>query len=317
MSWALLFVHSSLDDAGLDLPSFRILAHLARRADGNGIAFPSMKSVAKICRINKDTVAKKLRELVKAGWLRRVKRPGLSTGFVLQEPIRNEGISDKEGYPSKQDPPIRNEGSRVIRREGSEGNPIKVIHEGQESEQAQPTVADSGDSPISAARIAGRARKRAGRTIGAVAAAWGAEARLPQISNLSAKRAKAVATRLKDDFFAEHYQQAIAKIAKSTFCLGENEKHWRANFDWFLKPGSIEKVLEGNYDGDRAPLANCAPSGTANLERLDRGKIDPAAFAAFLAKEYPWPHAAAWTPQNAETHVIQGFLKTNQQQQKP
>lgn len=158
MSW--LFVHSTLDDAGLDPESFRVLAHIARRADGSGVAFPSIKSAAKTCRLNKDTVARRLRDLVAAGWLERITRPGLPTGFRITNspegirsegipPIRQEGISDGEGYPSKQVSPIRREGSGVIRREGSEGNPNKVIHKGNPNKRARRFDAASVELPFS------------------------------------------------------------------------------------------------------------------------------------------------------------------------
>jgi hypothetical protein len=51
----LLFVHSVVDDAQLDIESFRVFAHIVRRANGSGIAFPSVKSAAKVCKLNKDT----------------------------------------------------------------------------------------------------------------------------------------------------------------------------------------------------------------------------------------------------------------------
>ena len=128
-----IFIHSDIDDAGLDVETFRILCHIARRSDGSGIAFPSVKSAAKICRVNKDTVADRLNQLENGGWIERVKRPGFASGFKISStlpPIRQEGISDSEGHPPASPLPIRRAGLGVIRREGSEGNPIKDIHEG-------------------------------------------------------------------------------------------------------------------------------------------------------------------------------------------
>jgi hypothetical protein len=89
-------------------------------------------------------------------------------------------------------------------------------------------------------------------TVDAVVAAWAAQPKLPQIRNLSAKRRKMIATRLKDDFFERHYEEAIARLAQSSFCLGENKQHWRADFDWFLKPDTVTQIIEGKYD-DHAP----------------------------------------------------------------
>jgi hypothetical protein len=81
-----------------------------------------------------------------------------------------------------------------------------------------------------------------------VVAAWHAASRLPRIRNLNDRRKRALVARTKDPFFVEHYQEAIAKMSESKFCLGENDRGWKADFDFFLKPGVIEKVLEGKYD---------------------------------------------------------------------
>jgi len=122
-----LFVHSAVDDAGLDAEAFRVLAHIARRAGSSGTAFQSVKAAAKACCLNKDTVSNRLRLLEDLGWIIRVKRPGLPSGFRISEsqPIRREGVSDAKGYPSIQVQPIRREGSDLSDRRGP-----KDIHEG-------------------------------------------------------------------------------------------------------------------------------------------------------------------------------------------
>ena len=44
-----IFIHSVLDDLGLDLVVFRIYCHIARRAGRNNEAFPSYQSMGEIC----------------------------------------------------------------------------------------------------------------------------------------------------------------------------------------------------------------------------------------------------------------------------
>jgi len=41
---------------------------------------------------------------------------------------------------------------------------------------------------------------------------------------------------------------AIERIRESAFLRGQNKTGWIATFDWFIKPGNFQKVLEGNYD---------------------------------------------------------------------
>jgi hypothetical protein len=40
---------------------------------------------------------------------------------------------------------------------------------------------------------------------------------------------------------------AIDAISHSSFCAGENERKWVADFDWLLKPETMTKILEGKY----------------------------------------------------------------------
>ena len=36
-------------------------------------------------------------------------------------------------------------------------------------------------------------------------------------------------------------------VLNSPFLLGENNRNWRADFDWIFKPSNFVKILEGNY----------------------------------------------------------------------
>jgi len=36
--------------------------------------------------------------------------------------------------------------------------------------------------------------------------------------------------------------------------LGENDRAWTATIDWFLRPDSVDKILEGQYLGKKRKL---------------------------------------------------------------
>ena len=142
---SVLFVHSSLDDAGLTANEFRVYCHLARRAGNTGDAFPAVQTVADVCRMNRDTVWAVLKSLTARGMLQRVPRSGLSTVYVLTTPehwypaeTRGLDPAESEGHPS--DSPGGNEGvggggnegvggggNEGVLRESTEGNPPKSI----------------------------------------------------------------------------------------------------------------------------------------------------------------------------------------------
>src|SRR5947209_181419 len=62
-----IFIPRFIDEFGLDLAPFRIYSHLSRRQGVNGRAWPGVRSIAKICRINKETVTKAIQHLIAAG----------------------------------------------------------------------------------------------------------------------------------------------------------------------------------------------------------------------------------------------------------
>ena len=82
---------------------------------------------------------------------------------------------------------------------------------------------------------------------------WNQHTSLTKCLVLSDKRRHSLLSRLKDPFFVENWKAAMDKIPESAFCMGRNERGWRANFDWFLQPDTVAKIIEGKYDSQRAP----------------------------------------------------------------
>lgn len=115
-----IIVRSDLDDAGLSPAAFRVLGHLARRAGARGQAFPGVDSIARICRLHKDTVWRALNELESAGWIARKPRPGRTSVYVIVSPSGKDGVAGIEGRPLIPCSPIGNEGPRVPDRDGRE-----------------------------------------------------------------------------------------------------------------------------------------------------------------------------------------------------
>ena len=70
--------------------------------------------------------------------------------------------------------------------------------------------------------------------------------RLSKVMILTPARRKAIRT-----VFLRYDHQKILKMismaGESDFLSGENDRGWKATFDWLMKPGNFIKVLEGNY----------------------------------------------------------------------
>lgn len=151
-----IFIHSSLDDAGLTTEQFRVFAHVARRAS-SGDCWEGQSSMAKVCRIHEDTLVKCLAELEGRCMLSRQPRPGLTTIWRILPPAKwllakNSGNGSHAHPPETKGgvfitnppetnpppppetnppPPPRNKGGRRLSqlRTSHEGNPAVVAEE--------------------------------------------------------------------------------------------------------------------------------------------------------------------------------------------
>lgn len=69
----------------------------------------------------------------------------------------------------------------------------------------------------------------------------------PAIRKITGQRERLLRARLKDSTLDE-WMQAMSALERSAFCRGENDRGWRADFDFLLQPKSFTKLLEGAYD---------------------------------------------------------------------
>lgn len=84
---------------------------------------------------------------------------------------------------------------------------------------------------------------------------------LPRCLKLTDTRKKKATARLSELPF-DAWIEVITRIKKSSFLCGENDRGWRADFDFLIKPDTATRVLEGKYDDrPKAP----APQVARNL----------------------------------------------------
>ena len=75
---------------------------------------------------------------------------------------------------------------------------------------------------------------------------------LPKATKLTDHRQRAIRSCLAQGFAADDMREAFRKAASSPFLTGENDRCWRANFDFIIKPDNMQKIIEGVY-GSAAP----------------------------------------------------------------
>lgn len=86
---------------------------------------------------------------------------------------------------------------------------------------------------------------------------------MPKVTKLTDKRKRSIKACIAQGYTVEDLGNAFQKAAQTPFLTGENERSWRANFDFIIKPDNLLKILEGNYGA--APAAQKSHSYDLDL----------------------------------------------------
>ena len=43
-------------------------------------------------------------------------------------------------------------------------------------------------------------------------------------------------------------ESVFVRVANSSFLCGQNDREWKASFDWVIRESNLIKIVEGNYD---------------------------------------------------------------------
>jgi len=70
----------------------------------------------------------------------------------------------------------------------------------------------------------------------------------PQVQIFGADRRTALSRRISDTGGQAEWCEAIDRAARSPLLTGNNDRGWKADFDWLAKPKNFTKLMEGNYD---------------------------------------------------------------------
>lgn len=97
--------------------------------------------------------------------------------------------------------------------------------------------------------------------------------RLPKVTGLSDERRRHCKARLSENGELNYWAGIVRILAESEFCNGNNDRGWRATFDFLLRPTTQFKAQEGTYSG-RKQQAVGPPRRGIMLGRED-GPIDP------------------------------------------
>ena len=72
---------------------------------------------------------------------------------------------------------------------------------------------------------------------------------LPKTVRMTKKRRAALNQRASEEGWLESWREAVKKVPDGPWLCGHNPSGWKADIEWFLKPDSVTKIMEGKYDG--------------------------------------------------------------------
>ncbi len=82
---------------------------------------------------------------------------------------------------------------------------------------------------------------------------WNNNSRLSKIQFLSDLRKTHIRMRIEDTSL-ENFYEMIDLVSESDFLRGDNNKNWKATFDWCINKSNYIKILEGNYKNKESDL---------------------------------------------------------------
>jgi len=87
-------------------------------------------------------------------------------------------------------------------------------------------------------------------------------------SRITAKRKTQLNSRWKDQWWQGNWQAALDRGGQSAFLRGVNDRGWIIDFEFFLKPDTATKILEGKYD-DRQGTAKLSNAQAREQRNAD------------------------------------------------
>lgn len=243
-----LFVHSSIDDAGLSPYAFRAYCHLARRANRVNKAWPGMSSMGRVCGFSESTAKRAVKELEVFGMVvvERSKGGRDTNRYILTSPSKWR-ISG--GFLLDPVPNDTSEGSQRTTKVLQEGNP-------EEEEQAP--------LPPPAPRVATAPHNPNAITPSRLKTLWNTLVpSLNPLREVSAKHLRAAKARGNESKLAE----VFTMVEASDFLSGRGERSshtgWKCTLDWVLKPDKFANIVNGDYNTNK-PTTNSHRSDSAN-----------------------------------------------------
>jgi hypothetical protein len=217
-----------------NLASKMVLLALANYANEAGEAYPSNAAIADFGDMNPKTAIAAIDRLEEMELIADTgKRCGRS-GQIKVYKLNLESIPKTEASQKRKHPKNGNKDSQKREGEDSQKRVTDTVRDTVKN-QSKVKSPPSDDAPL---------------TVSELVEDWNSFAEvngLPRVLVLSDARRKKAASRLKRYPDIRLWQRAFANIRGSPFCLGQNDRGWKADFDFLLQDKSFSRLIEGSY----------------------------------------------------------------------
>jgi hypothetical protein len=71
-------------------------------------------------------------------------------------------------------------------------------------------------------------------------------------NRLTVSRRHSLKLRWQVPFWRDNWRTAILRASQSNFLRGQNDRGWRIDMEFFCRPDSVDKIIEGKYDNRQA-----------------------------------------------------------------
>ncbi len=103
---------------------------------------------------------------------------------------------------------------------------------------------------------------------------------------LTKSRQKQLRSRWGDEFWRSSWRDALQRAGPSKFLRGENDRGWRIDLEFFLRPDTVTKILEGKYDNRANDLnGNHAGQRLTTAQHREQANADAFALLEKIAAE--------------------------------
>lgn len=225
-----------------------VLLKLADNANDKGECFPSYETIARHCEISRQSAINHIKSLCKKGFVRKVTRKtdkGHTSNLYI---LDLETKSLDEGSQNSVPEVVKefDHGSQTI---GLGGSQKFLPRTSQSFNQSINLKKLSSDDSKPAKQIS--VNRQTNIPYQEIMQAFNESAgdRLPNAESLNDKRKRAISKFLKElkeptVESAKNYFDYFMETA-SAWYFGENNRGWRANFDYLLRPETVLKTREG------------------------------------------------------------------------